>query len=82
MSILAWIFLGGIAGWIASMIMGTDASQGILMNIVVGIIGAIMGGVIFSMFGTPGVTGFNLYSLIVAVVGAALFIWIVRMIRA
>ncbi len=82
MSILAWIFLGGIAGWIASMIMGTDASQGILMNIVVGIIGAIMGGVIFSMFGTSGVTGFNLYSLIVAVVGAALFIWIVRMIRA
>ena len=82
MSILAWILLGGIAGWIASMIMGTDASQGILMNIVVGIIGAIMGGVIFSMFGTSGVTGFNLYSLIVAVVGAALFIWIVRMIRA
>ncbi len=82
MSILAWIFLGGIAGWIASMIMGTDASQGILMNIVVGIIGAIMGGVVFSMFGTSGVTGFNLYSLIVAVVGAALFIWIVRMIRA
>ncbi len=82
MSILAWIFLGGIAGWIASMIMGTDASQEIMMNIVVGIIGAIMGGVIFSMFGTSGVTGFNLYSLIVAVVGAALFIWIVRMIRA
>lgn len=82
MSILAWIFLGGIAGWIASMIMGTDASQGILMNIVVGIIGAIMGGVIFSMFGTSGVNGFNLYSLVVAVVGAALFIWIVRMIRA
>ena len=82
MSILAWILLGGIAGWIASMIMGTDASQGILMNIVVGIIGAIMGGVIFSMFGTSGVTGFNLYSLVVAVVGAALFIWIVRMIRA
>lgn len=82
MSILAWIFLGGIAGWIASMIMGTDASQGILMNIVIGIIGAIMGGVVFSMLGTSGVTGFNLYSLIVAVVGAALFIWIVRMIRA
>ena len=82
MSILAWIFLGGIAGWIASMIMGTDASQGIMMNIIVGIIGAIMGGVIFSMFGTTGVTEFNLYSLIVAVVGATLFIWIVRMIRA
>ncbi|MBC7487261.1 MAG: GlsB/YeaQ/YmgE family stress response membrane protein, partial [Cytophagaceae bacterium] len=70
MSILAWIILGGFAGWIGSMVMHTDASQGILLNIVVGIVGALVGGAMFNFFGTPGVTGFNLYSLLVAIVGS------------
>lgn len=82
MSILAWIILGGLAGWIGSMIMGTDASQGILLNVIVGIIGALLGGAIFNMFGSAGVTGLNFYSLLVATLGSVLFIWIVQLVRS
>jgi uncharacterized membrane protein YeaQ/YmgE (transglycosylase-associated protein family) len=82
MSILIWILLGGVAGWIASLFMKTDASQGIFLNIVVGIIGAMIGGFVFSFFGADGVSGFNLYSLLVAVVGAVVLLWIVKMVRS
>ncbi len=77
MGIIAWIVLGGIAGWLASMIAGTDAQQGIFGNIIVGIIGAFLGGFILSLFGIDGVTGFNIWSMIVAIFGAvvALAIW-------
>jgi uncharacterized membrane protein YeaQ/YmgE (transglycosylase-associated protein family) len=81
MSILAWIVLGGLAGWIASLIMGTNERQGCLMNIVVGIVGAVIGGALFSALGGTGVTGFNLPSLIVATVGAVVLLWIVRAVR-
>ena len=81
MGILAWIVLGGIAGWIASMIAKTNASQGIFLNIIVGIVGAFIGGFAFNMFGGAGVTGFNLYSLLVAIVGAVVLLYIVRMVR-
>ncbi len=79
MGIIAWIVLGGIAGWLASMIM--RSSQGILGDILTGIVGALLGGFIASLLGQSGVTGFNLYSVIVAVLGAVLLIWIVRAIR-
>jgi len=82
MSIILWILLGGVAGWIASLFMGTDASQGIFLNIIVGVVGASLGGFLFSFFGAAGVTGFNLYSLLVAIVGAALLLWIVQLVRA
>jgi len=77
MGILGWIILGGLAGWVASKFVGTDASQGILGNIIVGIIGGILGGFLFSLIGGEGITGFNLWSFFVAVVGAvvALMIW-------
>jgi uncharacterized membrane protein YeaQ/YmgE (transglycosylase-associated protein family) len=78
MGIIGWIVLGGLAGWIASMIAKTDESMGVLMNIVVGIIGAFIGGFLFSMFGGEGVTGFNLYSFLVALVGAVVLLFIVR----
>lgn len=81
MGILAWIILGGVAGWLASLIMKTDASQGVLLNIVVGIVGAFVGGFAFSLLGGEGVTGFNLYSLLVALVGAVIFLWIVKAVR-
>ena len=81
MGIIAWIVLGGIAGWIASMIAGNNASQGLIGNIIVGIIGAFIGGFVFSLFGGEGVTGFNLYSLFVAVAGAALLLFIIRAFR-
>ncbi len=78
MGILAWIVLGGLAGWIASMIAGNNAQQGLLGNIIVGIIGSFIGGFVFSLFGGEGVTGFNLWSLLVAVAGATLLLFIIR----
>jgi len=75
MSILAWIILGLIAGFIASKIVG-GSGQGLLLDIVLGIVGAVVGGYLFSALGVTGVTGFNLYSMFVAVVGAALVLWI------
>jgi uncharacterized membrane protein YeaQ/YmgE (transglycosylase-associated protein family) len=76
MSIIGWIVLGLIAGWLGSKIMGTSSSQGVLMDIVLGIVGAIVGGFIFSAFGAGGVTGFNIWSLIVATIGAVIVIWL------
>ncbi|CAN5292875.1 GlsB/YeaQ/YmgE family stress response membrane protein [soil metagenome] len=81
MNILLWIILGGVAGWIASMIMKSDSSQGTLMDIVLGVVGAVVGGYVMNFFGQAGVTGFNIYSLIVATVGAVIVIWIGRMLR-
>ena len=69
MSIFGWIVLGLIAGFIASMIVN-KRGEGCIRDIVLGVIGALVGGFIFSAFGGQGVTGFNLYSMFVAVVGA------------
>ena len=69
MSILAWLVVGLVAGWIGSMIVNRGG-EGPLMDIVLGIIGAFVGGFLFQMFGHSGVTGINLYSIAVAVVGS------------
>ena len=74
MGLIAWIILGALAGWIASMIMNTDAQQGAIANIIVGIIGAVVGGFVMQMFGASGVSGFSLYSLLVAIGGAVLML--------
>jgi uncharacterized membrane protein YeaQ/YmgE (transglycosylase-associated protein family) len=71
LSILGWIILGLIAGFIASKIVN-KTGEGVLLDIVLGIVGAIVGGWLFNEFGHSGVTGLNLYSLLVAVVGAVL----------
>jgi uncharacterized membrane protein YeaQ/YmgE (transglycosylase-associated protein family) len=81
MGIILWIVFGAIVGWLASLIMNTDNQQGPLLNIVVGIIGAFIGGFIMNTFGQAGVSGFNLYSLIVAIGGAIVLIGLVQMIR-
>jgi uncharacterized membrane protein YeaQ/YmgE (transglycosylase-associated protein family) len=73
MSIFAWIILGLIAGFVASKLVN-KTGEGMLMDIVLGIVGAVVGGWLFRTFGMPGVTGLNLYSLVVAVVGAAVFL--------
>ncbi|MES2355211.1 MAG: GlsB/YeaQ/YmgE family stress response membrane protein [Pseudomonadota bacterium] len=73
MSILAWIILGLIAGFIASKIVN-KSGEGFVLDIVLGIVGAVIGGWLFNNFGMAGVTGFNLYSLLVAVVGAVVFL--------
>lgn len=82
MGIIAFLVLGGIAGWIASLIMGTDESQGVFANVAVGVIGALIGGLVFNAFGSTGVTGFNLYSLLVATLGAVFALWLLRVLRA
>ena len=80
MSIIGWVVLGGIAGWIASMITGRNDQMGCITNIAAGIVGAIVGGWLFSFFGGTSVTGFNLVSLLVAVVGAVVVLAIVNLI--
>lgn len=81
MGIILWIVFGALVGWIASKIMNTDAQQGAGLNIVVGIVGAILGGWIMSQFGKSGVSGFNFYSFIVALIGAIVLIAIVKAVR-
>ncbi len=78
MNLLLWIVFGAIAGWIASLVMHTNAQQGAVGNILVGIIGAVLGGWAMSLFGARGVTGFNLYSLLVAVLGSIILLFLVR----
>jgi uncharacterized membrane protein YeaQ/YmgE (transglycosylase-associated protein family) len=75
MSILSWILLGLIAGFIGSKIVNSGG-QGLLLDIVLGIVGAVVGGFLFSVFGAEGVTGFNIYSLIVAVIGSVGVLWV------
>jgi uncharacterized membrane protein YeaQ/YmgE (transglycosylase-associated protein family) len=76
MDFIIWIIVGALAGWVASMIMHTDAEQGALMNIILGIVGAFVGGFVMNLFGASGVTGFNLYSILVAILGAVVVIGI------
>lgn len=81
MSFLVYIVFGGIVGWVASLIMKTDSRQGILLNIVVGIVGAVLGSWLVGFFGIAGVSGFNLSSFFVALVGAVVLIAIVKALR-
>ena len=69
MSIIGWIVLGLVAGWIASKLVNREG-EGFFLDILLGIVGAVVGGWLFNAFGAVGVTGFNLYSMVVAVVGA------------
>jgi len=73
MSILAWVVLGLIAGFVASKLVN-KSGEGVLMDLVLGIIGAVGGGWLFNQFGQPGVTGLNLWSVMVAVVGAVVIL--------
>ena len=70
MSLIAWIVVGLVAGWIGSMIVNRGRGEGLLLDIVLGVVGAFVGGFIFNMLGHSGVSGINLYSIFVAVVGA------------
>ena len=74
MSIISWIILGLIAWFIGSKIVNKQG-QGMLLDIALGVVGAIVGGVIFSFFGATGITGLNIWSMIVAVVGSVVVLW-------
>ena len=80
MGIIAWLILGAFSGWIASIIMGKNASMGAIANIVTGIIGAFIGGVVFNFFGAQKVTGLNIHSALVSLVGACILLWILSVI--
>jgi uncharacterized membrane protein YeaQ/YmgE (transglycosylase-associated protein family) len=75
MSLIAWLVLGLIAGFIGSKIVN-KSGEGVLLDIVLGIVGAVLGGYLFNMFGASGVSGLNLYSLLVAVVGSIVVLFL------
>jgi uncharacterized membrane protein YeaQ/YmgE (transglycosylase-associated protein family) len=75
MSIVSWILLGLIAGFIASKIVNAQG-QGVLLDIVLGIVGAFVGGFLFSLVGAEGVTGLNIYSMLVAIAGSVVVLWL------
>lgn len=77
MQVVVWIFFGGIAGWIASIIMGRNKKINGIANVIYGIVGAFLGGAIMNYFGYQGVNGFNFWSLLVAVLGAVVLIFVV-----
>lgn len=79
MGILLWIIFGALVGWVASLAMKTN--DGLLVNIFLGVVGALLGGWIMEFFGERGVTGFNLYSFLVALLGAVILIAIKRAMR-
>ncbi len=83
MDIIIWIVVGALAGWVASMIMKTDAQMGALANIVVGIVGAFIGGWVVSLFGTPPAAGqLNIPSLLTAILGAVILLAILKAFNA
>ena len=79
MNFITWIIFGAISGWLASVIMKSEG--GLLTDILMGIIGAIVGGFVFNSLGQSGVTGFNFYSILVSVLGASLVIFLGRLIK-
>ena len=79
MSIIAWIVLGAIAGWIASLV--TNSDRGLLGDIILGILGALIGGWVVALLGGQGISGFNLPSLLVAILGSIILVWIGRAFR-
>ncbi len=81
MDLLGWIVVGALAGWIASMIVGKNHKMGLLANIVVGVIGAFIGGFIVNLIGGDGITGFNLWSILVATGGAVVLLTLINLVR-
>lgn len=80
-NLIVWLILGSVSGWIASKITGNDERMGVGMNLVVGIIGAFIGGWITSLFGLGTVTGLNLWSFVISILGAVILLSIVSMFK-
>ncbi|NLV57392.1 MAG: GlsB/YeaQ/YmgE family stress response membrane protein [Clostridiales bacterium] len=79
MGLISWLVFGALAGWIASIIMKKNSNMGAVANIVVGVVGAGIGGFIASMLGLGTVSGFNLYSILIAIAGACLLLLVINM---
>ena len=82
MGIIALIIFGAIVGWLSSIVMGSNDNQGLLGDIIVGIVGSVLGGWIMGFFGYDGVSGFNIYSILVGILGAVVLIQILRLVRS
>ncbi len=80
-NVLTWVVVGGLAGWVASKIMKTDAEQGAIGNIIIGILGAVIGGVIITAIGGRGFSGFNLWSFLVALLGSVILLYLIKYFR-
>lgn len=80
-NLIIWILFGAFVGWIASLIMKTNEEQGAIMNVVVGIVGALIGGFLMGIFGGSGVDGFTIYGFLVALLGAIVLLALFKMIR-
>lgn len=78
MSILSWIIVGIVAGWLAKMVIPGEGPGGVLGDLVIGVVGAVAGGWIFNFFGHTGATGVNIGSIIVAFIGAVVVLWLMR----
>jgi uncharacterized membrane protein YeaQ/YmgE (transglycosylase-associated protein family) len=83
MGLIIWLIVGGIIGWLASMIMKTDGQQGIILNVVVGIVGALIGGWLIAPLigGSTGTAGFDVMGFIAALIGAVILLAIVNLFR-
>jgi uncharacterized membrane protein YeaQ/YmgE (transglycosylase-associated protein family) len=84
MNIIIWLVIGGLVGWVASMLMGTDGRQGIVLNVVVGIVGAFLGGFLFSsLFGTSTINqgNFTISGLLVSLLGAVVLLAVLKLVR-
>lgn len=81
MGILGWVIVGVLAGWLSGILVGKNDRKGCIGNIVVGVIGAFIGGFVMRIFGFDGITGFNLWSILVATLGAVILLFILNVIR-
>lgn len=82
LGIIGWVILGSFAGWLASLITGLGRRMGCLLNIVAGVLGAVVGGFIFTRLGSKGLTGFSWWSLFVAFAGAVVVLAVIRLLSA
>ena len=80
MGVIAWLVLGALSSWFANKLM-KNSSTGLIDNVITGIIGSFIGGFVFNFFGAQTITGLNLHSIFVSVVGACILLWIINKIR-
>lgn len=81
MGLLSWVIVGGLAGWISSKIMNMDQEINGFMNVLVGIVGGVVGGWVMSLISKEGVSGFNIWSLIVAIIGSCICLFLYKKLR-